>query len=915
MLVGRESEVATLADAVHEASEARGAAIVVRGEPGIGKTALLDALAARSDDTLILRALGVETETALAYAGLSELLAPALELLPRLPERRRVALEAALGLSDATLVDAFGAYAATLSLLAEAAGERPVLVLVDDAHLLDAESAGALRFSARRLVHDRVCIVLAMREGKGVDFEASGFASLRLGGLDREAAMALLSAAGRIAPDVRDELHRATGGNPLALREAARLLTAEQLAGSAPLPDHVPVGPDVARAFGARIEALPDVARQALVLAAADDEVVVVQRALRLRGLGLDALARAEAAGLVAVDGGRVRFSHPLIRTAAYGGAGSNVRREAHAALAAAIRGDAARRVRRAWHEAAAAIEPDERLAGELEEIAANFSDRAAPAAAGRALETAARVGDAGEARVRRLLSAAGAQHRAGAAGRALRLLDHALAEAGDPLQRADAQRLRATIEVFKAAPGSVRALLLEEARRVEPHDPARAAAMRLDAAMASIILGEPRTALRLAEQAWPVASEAGDPLRTFATLVLGAGRILCGDIVHGYPLIREIARVVAGGELAALGAFAGELSMYEICAGRAESAREQLDAVVTRLRAEGTLSWLPSALGGLAWADMVLGDWRAAEAAANESVAIAQELGQPALELPPRTILALLAGAQGRLDEGRALALEVMERGREYGVGSTRTMAGWALGRLELGAGDHEAAVAILEPTGRFSLERGLEEPGVAPWAQDLAEAYIRLGRGEEGEATLELLERQAERTGGRLAHAGALRCRGLLAADAELDAPFRGALAWHDGLTDPFERARTELCYGERLRRAGRRADARAQLRAALAAFEELGAEPWAQRAVTELRGTGERARRRTPDTIDQLTPQERQVAALVAEGVTNREAAAALFLSPRTIETHLSHVYRKLGLRSRAELASRLRGSQAA
>jgi DNA-binding CsgD family transcriptional regulator len=267
--------------------------------------------------------------------------------------------------------------------------------------------------------------------------------------------------------------------------------------------------------------------------------------------------------------------------------------------------------------------------------------------------------------------------------------------------------------------------------------------------------------------------------------------------------------------------------------------------------------------------------------------------------------VIALIAGAQGRLREAReriAFASSVIDRGVE----SMITMSTWARGQVELAAGNYDEVIATLEPAGRFNLERGLEEPGVAPWAQDLAEAYLRAGRVNEATATLEVLEEQAQRTGRPLAHAAAERCRGLLAGDDEVEAHFRRALNWHDRAACPFERARTELCFGERLRRARRRSDAREPLRRALAGFEALAATPWIDRTSAELRATGERARRRTPETADRLTPQELQVAQLIAQGATNREAAAALFVTPKTIETHLGHVYRKLGVRSRVELA---------
>jgi DNA-binding CsgD family transcriptional regulator/sugar phosphate isomerase/epimerase len=346
-----------------------------------------------------------------------------------------------------------------------------------------------------------------------------------------------------------------------------------------------------------------------------------------------------------------------------------------------------------------------------------------------------------------------------------------------------------------------------------------------------------------------------------------------------------------------------------EIWVGEYERAHEMLADLVARLRAEGAMSMLPYALGGLAYTSFFLGDWQAAEAHATESIRVAEEVGQPTFVIHPATCLGLLTGAQGRNSEARAHLERARAVADEFGAESMRTVIGWAYGQVDLAIGAYEDAAVRLAATGRFSLERGLEEPAVGTWAQDLPEAYVRLGRLSDAEATLEVLEAQAQRTGRRLAHAAAERCRGLLAGPTDFEGHFKRALRWHRGVACPLERARTQLCFGERLRRAGRRIEARGPLREAVAIFADVGAVPWHERATRELRATGERARRRTPEAADQLTPQELQVAYLVIAGATNREAAAALFVSPRTIETHLSHAYRKLGVRSRVELAHQL------
>jgi DNA-binding CsgD family transcriptional regulator len=287
----------------------------------------------------------------------------------------------------------------------------------------------------------------------------------------------------------------------------------------------------------------------------------------------------------------------------------------------------------------------------------------------------------------------------------------------------------------------------------------------------------------------------------------------------------------------------------------------------------------------------------------------LAGEIDQPAVSSLPPVALALVAGGQGRLAEARGSLARALELSRELGIGSMETVAGWARGIVEMGAGEYEDAIAVLEPAGRYTLEQGLDEPGIGRWAQELAEAYIRVGRVRDAEATLAMLERQADATGRPLAHASSARCRGLLAGEDEFAAQFERALAAHAMVPCPLERARTDLCFGERLRRSGQRILARERLEQALVAFDALGAEPWGEHARRELAATGQRARRRTEDTADELTAQELQVALLVAAGATNKEAATALFLSPKTIETHLLRVYRKLGVHSRVRMARRL------
>ena len=915
MLVGRSAACAQIEAILAGARAHRSGAVLLSGGPGVGKSALLEFARERAHDMAVLEAQGVESESELAYAGLSQLLAPVMALNERLAARQRRALAGALGLDGAEPPgERFMVYLATLSLLAQAAEERPVLVLIDDVHWLDTASAEALSFVTGRLGSEAIAVLLAAREGIHATLRARRMETLELDGVDVDAAAELLR---EVAPvpvsrSVVEALHRQTGGVPLGLLEVARLLSPGQLAGSHPLPDPLPAGPDLEGAFGARIAALPGDAQRALLLAAAHDgsDLQPLARAWRARGLDASALAQAEAAGLVTIAAGRLEFAHPLLRSVTYSRATGPQRRDAHAALASAF-GDAGReRLRRAWHLAAAALEPHERIAGELEIVARDAQRRAAPTTAGRALETAARMSPNASARVDRLLSAAGAYHVAGDAASALRLLNEAQAETADPLVQADVQLLRARVKTMRGAAADTRAMLVDEADRVEPLDGARAATLLLEAAAVSFMLGEPPEALRLAERAFPMAQPAGAPLTLIAALILGSARILCGDAATGEPLVTQARPLRESGQPSVLGQVAVQLSVAQLWLGHYEQARPAHEDLIRRIRAEGALTALPVALGALAFLHFHGGDLRLAHAAATEASEVAETLELRSLDALNRTALGFAAGSLGNLVEARSHLDCALALAHEFGIGSAVTMAGWARGQVELSVGAYDDAIAELERAGQWSLESGLEEPGVAWWAQDLAEAYIRVDRSSDSEATLAILERQADRTGRPLAHAGAARCRGLLAGDEEFEHHFQRALTYHEHVACPLEHARTELCFGERLRRARRRIDARAPLRRALATFERIGAEPWAEQARRELRATGERARRRVPEAMHQLTPQEVQVAAQVAGGATNREAAAALFVSPKTIEAHLARVYRKLGIRSRTELARRLR-----
>jgi DNA-binding CsgD family transcriptional regulator len=918
MLVGRRAERTRLDQLVEGLSDGDSAALVLVGEPGVGKTVLLDYARQRARGARILAASGFEGERDLPFAGLSILLRPLSAQLDALPGVQRRALGAALGREQPADADRFAAYVAVLSLLATAAETSPLVVTVDDAHWLDAASAEALVFSARRLGQERILMLFAARDAEHAKLEAAGLSELPLSGLDADAAATLLHEhSGQPVPaSVAGRLWEATAGNPLALAELANLLDRAQLEGRAPLADPLPAGAEVERAFGSRVRSLPASTQSALTVAAADATVSLelLADALRRIRLALSELEPAEAAHLVALANGGVEFRHPLLRSVAYQRANGPERRAAHRALAEALATDQDRG-RRAWHRAAATAHPDERVAAELEAVASEARARGAPAAAGRALLAAARVTPTGETRVRRLLAGAQAFGLAGDPEAARPLLDAALSvAAGDARLRADIQLVRATVELMSGSPSLMRDLLLAEAGRVRPHDEARAALLLIHAGIFSVMAGDQAQALRLARDGFPVASRMPGMAGVAAYSVLSAALLSAGHAEEARPLLEHASQLVEQEDLFFTSAMSTGFALsyqwleeYELSAGR-------IGRIVARARERGAAVALPFALAGLAEIELRLGNWTSAYAAANESVTLAEDTGQRGELAHSLARLAQVEAGLGRERDCRVHTKRCLEICNELDMEAPQLVAVSAMGLLDLGVGRLDAAVEHLESTGRRCLELGLYEPNIIAWAQDLAEAYIRLGEREPAERTLATLSGQADQTGGRLARAAVARCLGLLAQDDdEASDWFARALALHDERPAPFERARTELCSGERLRRARRRTAARERLRSALESFDRLGAAPWAERARRELAATGERARRRAPTTRDELTGQELQVALVVAEGATNREAAVQLFVSPKTIETHLSHIYRKLGVRSRTELARALDGDR--
>jgi DNA-binding CsgD family transcriptional regulator len=898
MLLGREREREAIDRVLEQARVGDSATLALLGEAGIGKTALLDYAADRAAGMRVLRARGIESEAQIPFASLLELLRPALSVIDRIPTPQAIALEGALALRPARAQERFAVGAATLSVLAAYAEQDPAALLIDDAHWLDESSAQALLFAIRRLVADPIAVVIAVREDEPSLLDGADLPALRLGGLSRDEASALLGGLTGIAAQ---RLHDATAGNPLALLELADDAHELELA-----PEGAPVrvSARIARAFVRRVEGLDLLARRALVLAAASDsgDLPMLERAAVRLGVDLSALAVTEGAGLVNVGAGSVEFRHPLARSAIYADASAEDRRAAHRALAEALPD---RDVdRRAWHLAAAALGTDESASAALEQAGIRSRARSGYATASAAFERAARLtADTGR-RVRLLLAAADTGWHAGLADRAVRLLDDARRDVEDGALAVAIDQLTGHIAVRRGPVMHGHDILIATAARAEPE---QAVAMLAEAALACFLAGNAAQMIAAGEAAHAALSDRpSNRARLLATTALGMSRVLGGDAGAGADAIHVGVALAEGApELRDDPELLPWLAIGPLFLREAGAGRPLLDRALEIARERRALGALPFVLNLLARDQATTDRWAIAASTYQEAIALARETGQRADLALGLAGLAWLQGMRGREEETRKLAAEALELSGELGTRLYEVWATAALGELELGRGAATRAAEQFELEQRLLAELGITDVDLSP-AAELVDAYLRLGRRDEAELITADFVAAAQAKGQPWSIARALRCRALLVDDADVVPSFEQALARHAETAGAFETARTRLAYGERLRRARNRVLARPQLRMALETFEHLDAMPWAERARTELAASGERLRRRDPSTLDELTPQELQIAMLLAQGRTTREAAAALFLSPKTIEYHLRHVYLKLGVHSREELA---------
>ena len=907
MLLGREAECAQIDGLLEGARNGRSAVLILRGEPGVGKSVLLRYATARAPAiglrTVVAR--GLESESELPFAALADLLRPIRPELASIPLAQSAVLSGALALGPAIAGDRFAACAAAFSLLAAAAERTPLLAAVDDLQWLDASSAEALLFSARRLGSEGIVLLFAMREGERSALDVADLPSVTLAGLDEAASIRLLTTAGQpVAPAVAGALHRASGGNPLALIEIPALLTEAQRTGVEPLPDPLPAGPQLERAFLRRLAFLPKPTQRALLAAAASEsgDTATIWRALELLEVPVAALDAAEIAGLVKIDGFELRFGHPLIRSAIYHAADPVARRQAHRALASALDAEQVAD-RRAWHLAAAATTPDESVASALEEAAARAQARSGYGAAARALVRSAALSPGQPERARRLMAAASASRLAGHPAEALALLDQAAACQSDSANMFEIDRLRAVIEIWVSKPMVAHERLRAAAAREASTNPGAAAILLAEAALPCFMAGEVSRALETARQARALAEKSEGAAPLLIDIVLAEALALTGD-AGAVALVDDAMRRVA-----MLGPAAAQEAQYLpfslVALERYAETRMLVAGAVAAARSASAVGILPYALAILSEVDFRTGNFAAAYAGGTESVRLAYDTGQESGGSYSVVTLARVEAAQGRDSDCRAHITRARELARTHGLGSILNYSAAAMGLLELGRGRPKEALLELEDLSRIMKESGADEPNLIQWQPDYIETLARVGRTADALGSLEAFEQQAERTNRAWARATAARCRGYLA-EVGFAGHFARALELHEASPSPFEIARTQLCFGETLRRNRQRVEARPMLSEAVETFERLGAEPWANRARAELSATGEKARKRDMAATRDLTPQELQIALAVANGATNREAAAQLFVSPKTVEAHLSSAYRKLGIRSRTELA---------
>jgi DNA-binding CsgD family transcriptional regulator/tetratricopeptide (TPR) repeat protein len=895
-LFGREPQLAALGDLIDHVRD-RGGALVVTGEPGVGKSALLRqaSMDARKAGMLVLTMSGVQSESLLPFAGLHQLLGPVLGQLNRLASPQRDALRAALGVTDGD-ADAFLTSLAVLNLLAASAASVPVLVIAEDAHWLDRPTVDAMAFVARRLEFEPILMLITVRDDYQGAFSDAGLPSMHLGPLSGPAAEALVdSSAPGLPGAARERLLAESAGNPLALIELP--IAYRQLGPDVIPPERLPLTTRLERAFAARVAELPSATRTALLIAAVNDgpllgEVLAATRLLAGAESSLDVLDPAISALLVDVSESEVRFRHPLMRTAIHQQASISQRHAAHAVLHHVL---AAQPGRALWHRAASVIGPDEAVASELEAAATLAQQRGGASVAVQALHRAARLSD-GPQRVTRLLLAAELGFELGQHDLVLNLIKEAELLGLGPGDQARATWIKESFA--DGVPGDAAQVrsLAELASRAATDGNSDFALKLLYGAALRCWWGDPGQAAR--DSVVATASRFDVPEDDPRLLVILA---FAEPIAQGTVVIDRLSRLAAGDGTDAMAIrHAGNAAMAVGAFGLASGF---FASSVAGLRAQGRLGLLARALALQAWVAVQVTDLDTAIPAADEARRLARETMQPLIMATAEAVQALLAALRGDADEAVALASRAEQTSMPAGGAAVLAATQLARGLAALSGGDPAAALGHL---------RRIHDPADPAYHQaircftigDLAEAAVHGGDPEGIRVIMAEMEAQARRTTSPSLHASLRYARAMVASDEQARMLFDAALR-SDMSTAPFLRARVQLAYGEWLHRQRENSAAREPLRAARDGFDALGMIPWSDRARQQLRSTGETSRRRTPAVREQLTPQELQIVQMAADGLSNRQIGQKLYLSPRTVSSHLYRVFPKLGITSRTEL----------
>jgi DNA-binding CsgD family transcriptional regulator len=899
VLLGRSEPCGRIDELLDGARRGDSQALIVLGEPGIGKSALLDHAADSGSGMRLLRARGFESEGELAFGALGDVLRPLAGHLESLHDAQRSALESALAIGPPVGGDPLTVCVAALNLLAAAADKRPILAIVDDAQWLDRASASVLAFLGHHVHSEGVALLIGVREGPGA-FDCRGLDVLRLDGLAAKDGAELAKRSGATVDSVADQLAELTAGNPLALLELAGALTDDQRSGAEALPQPMPASGWARHVFGQRLAALPSPTRRALVVAAAagGTDMLLLARALAAEGLLPESLEPAEAAGLVDLSPGRFEFRHPLVGSAVYHLASAAEVRSAHSAVAAALV-ESDRAEERAWHRASAAVEPDASVADEMERAARSAAQRGGYATAARALGRAAMLAPDTADRARLLLDAADAAYRVGSMGVAAGFVGDAEQLPIDNEATARVEMLRGRAEARTGSPRQAYELMQSAATRLREVDPGAAVLALVESVDPCIRAGRPAEALATAEQAVALAGEVDGPPADYAQVAVAAAQVFSGRAGEASRLVTAVADRILDSQQTSddlqLRAYVGMTLAFAEDWPRARAVLSELIAECQRWAP----AMLPYPLISQAWLERGTGDWAAAVTDLEVAIQRSAESGRANDECWAHSILAWIRAAQGRDELVEWHVARQLELDRELGLPYQAMTTEASRGLLALGRGDAQTAIPHLRRALDQKLERGYcdatTHPVVTP---DLIEALVRSGDRAAAQELLERFEVEATRPS---AQGLALRCRALIEDDAD---QFAAAAELQELAGDRFGLARTRLLHGERLRREGRRKDARALLEAAREQFVDLGAAPWAARADEE---DGRSARSLQPSEVarDQLTASEHQVASLAVRGLQNREIAGRLFMSVKTVEAHLTRIYRKLEVRTRVEL----------